>query len=297
MKTLQLPPVNLQHQLRTEDPCWCDRQVRDLRNFFTDFQGRRWIVELTIKKRNLSDKRTSRFLQSTTWGDPEHKLFTTETGKGYYRMKDVTKRIAWKDIENFNKVVETLIKKNPVYELLDPRKHLLKQYKDPLDFLTEDRRERKSSTFFWERRNCKHFSSRFLHRNDLQGISNRRWKRKFKSGNFLSCNQKGKKRRNRQQSAWSLSSEKWISLEKHFGGRMSFLQRLLLQRDPTTTEKLQNGLVNEEVCKIVATHKWIVNIFCFDVSSNVLKSYVEDMKNFVTRHLYSKKKRFSRKSW
>ena len=94
MKTLQLPPVNLQHQLRTEDPCWCDRQVRDLRNFFTDFQGRRWIVELTIKKRNLSDQRTSRFLQSTTWGDPEHKLFTTETGKGYYRMKDVTKRIA-----------------------------------------------------------------------------------------------------------------------------------------------------------------------------------------------------------
>ena len=94
MKTLQLPPVKLQHQLRTEDPCWCDRQVRDLRNFFTDFQGRRWIVELTIKKRNLSDKCTSRFLQSTTWGDPEHKLFTTETGKGYYRMKDVTKRIA-----------------------------------------------------------------------------------------------------------------------------------------------------------------------------------------------------------
>ncbi len=30
---------------------------------------------------------------------------------------------------------------------------------------------------------------------------------------------------------------------------MSFLQRLLLQRDSTTTEKLQNGLVNEEVCK------------------------------------------------
>jgi hypothetical protein len=94
MKTLQLPPVNLQHQLRTEDPCWCNRQVRDLRNFFTDFQGRRWIVELTIKKRNLSDKHTSRFLQSATWGDLEHKLFTTETGKGYYRMKDVTKRIA-----------------------------------------------------------------------------------------------------------------------------------------------------------------------------------------------------------
>jgi hypothetical protein len=94
MKTLQLPPVDLQHQLQTEDPCWCDHQIRDLQNFFTDFQGRRWIVELTIKKRNLLDKRTSRFLQSATWGDPEHKLFTTETGKGYYRMKDVTKRIA-----------------------------------------------------------------------------------------------------------------------------------------------------------------------------------------------------------
>ncbi len=94
MKTLQLPPANLQHHLRTEDPCWCDRQVRDLPNFFTDFQGRRWIIELTIKKRNPSDKRTSRFLQSATWGDPEHKLFTMETGKGYYRIKDVTKRIA-----------------------------------------------------------------------------------------------------------------------------------------------------------------------------------------------------------
>ena len=70
---------------------------------------------------------------------------------------------------------------------------------------------------------------------------------------------------------------------------MSFLQRLLLQRDPTSTEKLQNGLVNEEVCKTVVTHKQIVNIFCFDVSSNVLKSYIEDMKNFITRYVYSKK--------
>ncbi len=49
-----------------------------------------------------------------------------------------------KDIENFNKVVETLIKKNPVHKFLDTEKHLLKQYKDPLDFLTEDRRKRKN---------------------------------------------------------------------------------------------------------------------------------------------------------
>ena len=72
---------------------------------------------------------------------------------------------------------------------------------------------------------------------------------------FFLAIRRERKRRNRQQSAWSLSSEKWISLEKHFEGRMSFFQRLLLQRDPTSTEKLQNGLVNEEVCKIVATHK------------------------------------------
>ena len=233
MKTLQLPPVKLQHQLRTEDPCWCDRQVRDLRNFFTDFQGRRWIVELTIKKRNPSDHRTSRFLQSTTWGDPEHKLFTTETGKGYYRLKDVTKRIAWKDIEDFNKVVETLIKKNPVCELLDSENIYWSNTRILLAFLLKPKIEEKENRpHFISLRTSKLqiFSSRLLHLNDLQGISNRRWKRKFKSGNFLSCNQKRKKRRNRHQSTWSLPSEKWISLEKHFGWRMSFLQRLLLQK-------------------------------------------------------------------
>ena len=94
MRTLQLPPLYLHHSLRTENACWCDCQVRDLRNFFTDFQGRRWIIKLTIKKRNPSDRRTIRFLQTAEWGDPENKLFTTETGKGYYRIKNVTKRIA-----------------------------------------------------------------------------------------------------------------------------------------------------------------------------------------------------------
>ena len=94
MRTLQLPPLYLHHSLRTENACWCDRQVRDLQNFFTDFQGRKWIIELTIKKGNLLDRRTIRFLQTIEWRDPENKLFTTETGKGYYRIKDVTKRIA-----------------------------------------------------------------------------------------------------------------------------------------------------------------------------------------------------------
>jgi hypothetical protein len=93
-KTLLLPPINLHHTLQTEDPCWRDCQVRDLQNFFTDFQGKRWIVKLTIQKRNLSDRRTIHFLQTAAWGDPEHKLFTMETGKDYYRIKDVMKRIA-----------------------------------------------------------------------------------------------------------------------------------------------------------------------------------------------------------
>jgi hypothetical protein len=89
-----MPPLYLHHSLQTENACWCDRQVRDLQNFFTDFQGRKWIIKLTIKKGNLLDRHTIRFLQTIEWGDPENKLFTTETGKGYYRRKDVTKRIA-----------------------------------------------------------------------------------------------------------------------------------------------------------------------------------------------------------
>jgi len=78
MRTLQLPPLYLHHSLRTENA----------------FQGRRWIIELTIKKRNPTDRRTICFLQTAEWGDPENKLFTTETRKGYYRIKNVTKRIA-----------------------------------------------------------------------------------------------------------------------------------------------------------------------------------------------------------
>jgi hypothetical protein len=91
MKTLQLLPLCLRHSFHTEDICWCDCQVRDLRNFFTDYQGKRWIIELTIRRRNISDKRTISFLQKAKWGDEEHKLFTTKTRKGYYRLKDVTK--------------------------------------------------------------------------------------------------------------------------------------------------------------------------------------------------------------
>ncbi len=66
---------------------------------------------------------------------------------------------------------------------------------------------------------------------------------------------------------------------------MSFLQQLLLQRDSTTTEKIQNVRVNEEVCKIVATQNWIINIFGLDFLGYI--SSLLDMKNFVTKHVYS----------
>ncbi len=100
-----------------------------------------------------------------------------------------------KDIENFNKVVETLIKKNSVYKLLDPRKHLLKQYKDPLDSLTEDRRKRKSSTFFLWTSKLQTFSSRILHQKRSSRYLKPKAKKKIWSGSFLSCNQKSEKKK------------------------------------------------------------------------------------------------------
>jgi hypothetical protein len=45
---------------------------------------------------------------------------------------------------------------------------------------------------------------------------------------------------------------KWIILEKYFEEMTSFLQQLLFQQDMMTTEKLQNVLVNEEVCKMAS---------------------------------------------
>ena len=111
--------------------------------------------------------------------------------------------------------------------------------------------------FFFERRDCKHFRRDFYTGTIFKVSQTEGEKENLNREIFFLAIRRERKRRkkNRQQSTWSLPSEKWISLEKHFRGRMSFLRRLLLQRDPTSTEKLQNGLVNEEVCKIVATHK------------------------------------------
>jgi hypothetical protein len=134
-----------------------------------------------------------------------------------------------KDIENFNKVVETLIKKNPVYKLLDPRKHLLKQYKDPLDFLTEDRRKRKSSmNFFFAMPKLQIFLSRALHQKRSSRYLKPKAKKKIWSGSFLSCNQKSEKKKKEEiisqlgahiqknGSAWkSTLEEEWVFLNNY----------------------------------------------------------------------------------
>jgi hypothetical protein len=54
------------------------------------------------------------------------------------------------NIENFNKVVETLNMKNPVHKFLDFPQQLLKQYKDPFGSLPHmDRRKESSSKIFF----------------------------------------------------------------------------------------------------------------------------------------------------
>jgi hypothetical protein len=201
MKTLQLPSANLHHTIRTEDPCWCDHQVRDLQNFFTDFQGQRWIID--IKKRNPSDRRTSCFLQTATWGDLEHKLFTTETGKGYYRIKDVMKSI---NIENFNKVIKTLYHQ---YEETSP-----KILDTPENIYWSNTRIHLALSPMWIEENqvidslkicfLRYQTTNIFHLDasrtllltifKICHINERLWQRRFESGNFLSCNQNKKKK-------------------------------------------------------------------------------------------------------
>ena len=52
-----------------------------------------WIIELKIHPRARFDPQTIRYMRSATFAD-ENRIFLTKTGKGYYRLKDVTKRIA-----------------------------------------------------------------------------------------------------------------------------------------------------------------------------------------------------------
>ncbi len=77
-------------------------------------------------------------------------------------------------------------------------------------------------------------------------------------------------------------------MEKYFE-EMSFLQQLLFLQDTTTTEKLQNVLVNEEVCKMVSPRNVKLSTFLVRLSPLRHNSPVLDMKNFVTKHFYSYK--------
>ena len=137
------------------------------------------------------------------------------------------------------------------------------------------------------------FSSRLLHLNDLQGISNRRWKRKFKSGNFSflqseeDVNSQLGAYHQKNGSAWkSTSDEEWV-----------FFNDFCLKGTPRL---LKSSRMVSSMKKFVKSSQRTNKSSTFSVSmspATFWKSYVEDMKNFVTRHLYSKKKRFSRKSW
>ncbi len=104
MKTLQLPPLRLRHSLRTEDFCWCDRQVRDLRNFFTDFQGRRWIIKLRSKEEIFRTNAPLVFFEmsngetkSTNYSPPKPEMATTD-------LKMLQSKSH--DFEDFNKILD-----------------------------------------------------------------------------------------------------------------------------------------------------------------------------------------------
>jgi hypothetical protein len=80
----------LPHLLRTTKLCWCDH--RAISSINLGFLHKCWIIELRIHPRDNSDPRTIRFMRSATFIDKD-RVFLTETGKAYYRLKDVTKRV------------------------------------------------------------------------------------------------------------------------------------------------------------------------------------------------------------
>ena len=83
--------TNIPHLLRTTKLCWCDHRAMTSINL--GFLQKCWIIELKIHPRDRLDPRTIRYMRSATFAD-ENRIFLTETGKGYYRLKDITKRIA-----------------------------------------------------------------------------------------------------------------------------------------------------------------------------------------------------------
>jgi hypothetical protein len=145
----------------------------------------------------------------------------------------------------------------PSSRRIQDRSHLLKQYKDPLDSLTEDRKKKKIVYIF--------FSANIVTTNifvatstpkTIFKVSQTEGEKENLIGKFSFLqSEERKKRREIVNSQLGVYHQKNGSAWKSTSEEECFPQQLLLQRDPTTTEKLQNGLVNEEVCKIAAMHK------------------------------------------
>jgi uncharacterized protein YifE (UPF0438 family) len=83
--------TNIPHLLRTTKLCWCDHRAMTSINL--GFLHKCWLIELKIHPRDHTDPRTIKFVHSSTFYD-DSRMFQSETGKAYYRIKDMTKRIA-----------------------------------------------------------------------------------------------------------------------------------------------------------------------------------------------------------
>jgi hypothetical protein len=83
--------TNIPHLLRTTKLCWCDHRAMTSINLGLLLKC--WIIKLKIHPRDRFDPRTIRYMRSATFAD-ENQIFLTEIGKCYYRLKDVTNRIA-----------------------------------------------------------------------------------------------------------------------------------------------------------------------------------------------------------
>ncbi len=148
---------------------------------------------------------------------------------------------------------------------------LLKQYKDPLDSLALDRKKRIVYEDFFCDAELQTFSSRYFRSsvsNNLQGISNRRQKRRFDREVFFLAI-----RRMKKSSAVNSELTTWKKMDqpgKVLREKNEFSSTTTASKGLHHYWKLQNVFINEEVCKIAAMHNWIVNTFNFDFFSNVL---------------------------
>ncbi len=89
-KAHQSDGTSLSHLLRTTKLCWCDHRAMSSINL--GFLHKSWIIELRIHPPHRFDPQMIRYMGSATFAN-EDRIFLTETGKAYYRLKDVTKRV------------------------------------------------------------------------------------------------------------------------------------------------------------------------------------------------------------